>query len=159
MVSPLSLYKHANHLQIFNMTKYFIKTLTAFCVLTFIASCDRPECKNTNSVFDKYSPETKEYKEELVKQLKRIDNSKLSYWLDKYQEDDSVQYLHVFIQGEALCAKGIVTIKKWDDKLDGIRTSNGMGYSGAELSNLKIDIYQDSTKTEFIYNSVDAIVD
>ena len=79
--------------------------------------------------------------------------------LDKYQEDDGLQYLHVFIQGDGLCAKGIVTIKKWDDKLEGIHKAKGMGYSGAELTNLKFDIYQDSSKTELIYQNLDGIVD
>ena len=141
------------------MTKILIKTLTAFCLLSLTVSCDRPQCKNTNPVFDKFSPDEKEYKDELVKQLKVVDNSKLSYWLDKYQEDDSLQYLHVFIQGDGLCAKGIVTIKKLDDKLEGIQKAKGMGYSGAELTNLKFDIYQDSTKTELVYKSLDGIVD
>jgi len=137
------------------MIKYLLKTVTIFSVSIFIVSCDRPECKNINPVFDKYSPETREYKNELVKHLKRIDNSKLSYWLDKYQEDDSLQYLHVFIQGDGLCAKGVVTVNKWDDKLEGIHKAKGKGYSGAELTNLKID----STNTELIYQSIDAIVD
>ena len=141
------------------MTKNLFKTLTAFCLLIFVVSCDRPQCKNTNPVFDKFSPNEKEYKDELVRQLKSVDNSKLSYWLDKYQEDDGLQYLHVFIQGDGLCAKGIVTIKKWDDKLEGIHKAKGMGYSGAELTNLKFDIYQDSSKTELIYQNLDGIVD
>lgn len=141
------------------MIKHFIKTIAIFSVVFFLVSCDRPECKSINPVFDTYSPDTREYKNELVKYLKRIDESKLSYWLEKYQEDDSVQYLHVFIQGDDLCAKGIVTVKKRDDKLEGISSTKGVGYNGAELKNLKIDIYQDSARTELIYRSVEAIVD
>jgi len=73
------------------MTKNLIKALTVFYLLTFIVSCDRPACNNTNSIFDKYSPETKIYKDELVKQLSNIDKSRLSYWMDSYQEDKNSQ--------------------------------------------------------------------
>ena len=40
-----------------------------------------------------------------------------------------------------------------------IHKAKGMGYSGAELTNLKFDIYQDSSKTELIYQNLDGIVD
>ena len=70
------------------MTKNMIKTLTIFCLLTSIVSCDRPVCKNTNAIFDKYSPDTKEYNDELVKQLAKVDKSKLTYWMDTYQKDN-----------------------------------------------------------------------
>lgn len=95
----------------------------------------------------------------MVKQLKRINNTQLSYRLEQYNQEDSLAYLTVIIQGEGLCAKGIVTIRKWDDKLEGIRASKGKGYHGAELTHLKFTVYQDSLKTEFIYQSLDGIVD
>jgi hypothetical protein len=139
--------------------KHLVRTIMIICMSTFILSCGRPECKNINPLFDKYSPETREYKNELVKQLKLANPSKLSYVLDKYQEDDSLQYLHVFIQGDGVCAKGIVIVKNWDDQIEGIRKTKGEGYSGVELINLKVDIYQDSARTELTYQSVDAIVD
>ena len=140
------------------MTNNLIKILTTFCLFIFVASCDRPECKNTNPVFDKYSPETKEYKDELIKQLKLIDNSKLTYWFDKYQKDNEHEYIYINIQGDGLCAKSMVTVKQWD-KLAGIQKTEGKGYSGAKLKNFKFEIYQDSTKTELVYKSVDAIID
>jgi hypothetical protein len=142
------------------MRKCLFNTMTfCFCVSIFIISCDKPECKNINPIFDKYSPAAKEYKNELCKQLKLVDNSKLSYWLDKYQEDDSLQYLHVFIQGDGLCARGVVIVKEWDDKLKNIHRAKGIGYRGVQLTNLKIDIQQDSNNTELVYQGMDAIVD
>lgn len=135
-----------------------IKLLTIAFTLVFITSCDRPVCKNTNTVFDRFSPETKEYKDELVKQLKQVDNSKLSYWLDKYQETDTQELLYISIQGDGLCAKGVVTVKQWN-KIEGIKRTKGKGYIGAKLKNLKLDIYQDSANTELIYKDVDRIID
>jgi hypothetical protein len=141
------------------MTNAIIKTITIFCVWAVITSCDKPECENSNPVFDKYFPETREYKNELINRLKRVDRSKLSYVLDKYEEEDSSQYLHVFIRGDGLCAKGVILVNNWDDKLEGIRKAKGIGYSGAELVNLRFDIHQDSARTEFIYQSIDAVID
>ncbi|MBK6963176.1 MAG: hypothetical protein IPH20_04360 [Bacteroidales bacterium] len=67
------------------------RQIRLFIFLTVLAvafiACDRPECKNTNQIFDNYSPESNEYKTELAKQLDRIDNSKLTYWFNEYVEN------------------------------------------------------------------------
>lgn len=141
------------------MTKTLIKTLTVFYLLTFIFSCDRPVCENTNTIFDKYSPDAKEYKDELVKQLATVDKSKLTYWLDTYQEKNDAKLINVHIQGDGLCAKIVLTIIGSDKGIDGIIKNKGMGYRGAELEDLKFDIKQDSTSTEFVFQEISGIVD
>lgn len=141
------------------MTKTLIKTLTVFCLLTFIASCDRPVCKNTNPIFDKYSPDAKEYKDELAKQLTTVDRSKLTYWMDTYQENNDAKLINVHIQGDGLCAKIVLTINDSDKGIEGIIKTKGMGYRGAELEDLKFDIKQDSTSTEFVFQEISGIVD
>ena len=73
--------------------------LTIFGFLILTVSCEQPKCKNTNLIFDKYSPYTKQYKDELVKQLINIDKSKLTYWMDEYQEIDNSQNICANIQG------------------------------------------------------------
>lgn len=128
------------------------------CLLFFIAACDRPECKNANPVFDNFSPESKEYKAELGKQLKLIDNSKLSYWLEKYQVTDEQEFLYFYVQGEGLCAKLHLTMKQWN-KIENVRAKKGVSYRGAEFVNLKFDIIQDSTGTLFLYKNLDSIID
>ena len=42
-----------------------------FLVFFFVClmSCDRPVCKYTNPIFDDYQPNSKEYKQELIKQI------------------------------------------------------------------------------------------
>jgi hypothetical protein len=75
------------------MTKTSISILTIFGLLIFMTGCDRPECKNTNAIFDKFSPDTKEYKDELVKQLATVDKSKLTFWIDGYKEDNNSKYI------------------------------------------------------------------
>ena len=141
------------------MTKTLIKALTVFCFLTFIVSCARPVCNNTNTVFDKYSPDTKEYKDELVKQLAKVDKSNLTYWMDTYQEDNNSKYIHAHIQGDGLCAKIVLVVNASDKGIEGILRTKGLGYSGAELEDLKFDIKQDSTSTEFVFQEISGIVD
>lgn len=141
------------------MTKNLIKTLTVVFLLTFIISCDRPVCKNTNTIFDKYSPDTKEYKDELVKQLAKVNKSKLSYWIDTYQEVNNSEYIHAHIQGDGLCAKIVLVVNGADKGIEGIIKTKGMGYRGAELEDLKFEIKQDSTSTEFIFQEISGIVD
>jgi len=140
------------------MTKTFINALSVFCLLTFIVSCDRAVCKNTNIIFDKYSPDTKEYKDELVKQLAKVDKSKLRYWMDTYQEHNNSKYFTAHIQGDGLCAKIYFTIVS-NKGIERLLKNKGMGYRGAELTDLKFDIKQDSTSTEFLFQQAGGIVD
>ena len=141
------------------MTKTLIKTMTFFSLMTFIVSCDRPVCKNTNTIFDKYSPNAKEFIDELVKQLATVDKSKLTYWMDTYQENNDAKLINVHIQGYGLCAKIVLTINSSDKGIEGIVKNKGMDYRGAELEDLKFNIKQDSTSTEFIFQEISGIVD
>ena len=86
------------------MKKNLIKIITAFSIFIFIVSCDRTKCTNTNVIFDKFTPETKEYKDELLKQISKVDKTKLTYWMKSYQENDNSQSINVNIQGDSLCA-------------------------------------------------------
>ena len=125
----------------------------------FLLSCNKPKCTNKNLVFDKYSPQEKEYKNELAKQLKSIDNAQLTYFLDKYQEINNKKFLSIEIQGQDLCAKILVEIRTQNDKIANILKAKGLGYSGAELKNLKIDIQQEETTFAFVYENLEAIID
>lgn len=136
-----------------------IKSLSFVCLLAILFSCDRPVCKNTNPIFDKYTPEKKEFKDELVKQLAKVDKSKLSYWMDKYQEKNKSQYLWVNIQGDGLCAEMVLKVNESHKGIEGILENKGKGYGGAELENLKFDIKQDRLKTEFSFKEISGIAD
>lgn len=141
------------------MTKNLIKTFTAYFLLIFAVSCDKPKCENTNTIFQRYSPDAKEYQDELVKQLSKIDKSKITYWIDTYKEDYNSKYLFVHIQGEGLCAKIVLTINDSSKGIEGILKNKGKGYIGAELENLKFDIQQDNTSTKFVFQEISGIAD
>jgi hypothetical protein len=121
-------------------------------------SCDRPDCKNTNPLFDNYSPNSREYKTELIKQLKNIDKLKLSYWFKEYVESNGQELLLFNIQGDGLCAIIVLTVQQWD-KLEELRQKKGVSFRGAEFKNLKFDIQQDSTNVNFILRYFDRIID
>ncbi|MBR2647265.1 MAG: hypothetical protein IKD55_00350 [Sediminibacterium sp.] len=133
--------------------------LTIFGFLILTVSCEQPKCKNTNLIFDKYSPYTKQYKDELVKQLINIDKSKLTYWMDEYQEIDNSQNICANIQGDGLCAKIVLVVRGSDKGIQGILNAKGKGYRGAELKDLKFDIKQDNLSTEFVFKEISRVID
>ena len=141
------------------MEKYLIKIITAFSILIFIVSCDRTECTNTNVIFDKFTPETKEYKDELIKQIAKVDKTKLTYWMKSYQENDNSQSINVNIQGDSLCAVIVLKIASSKNGIEGILKNKGKSYIGAELKNLKFEIEKDSASTEFIFEEIRGIID
>ncbi len=135
----------------------FLFTIFGLAILTI--GCDRPACKNTNTTFDKYAPDTKEYKDELVKQLATVDISKLTYWMDAYQEDNNSKYINAIVQGDGLCAKIDLTVNDSGKGIEDILKNKGNGYRGAQLEDLKFDIKQDSTSTEFVFQEISEIID
>lgn len=141
------------------MTRVSTLTLALFGVILFATGCDRPVCKNTNPVFDKYSPDTKAYKDELVKQLATVDRSKLSYWMDTYRRDGKSQQILAHIQGAGLCAKILLTIEGSEKGIEDLLAKKGKSYSGAGLRDLEFDIKQDDTSTVFIFKEVSGIWD
>lgn len=139
------------------MKKYIVNSLSLLC-FCFTISCSKTETKE-NPVFAAYLPETKEYKDELVKKLHLTDKTKLAYYFHSYEEKDAKEYLHITIEGENFKADASLNVRKWDDKIQPIHDFKGKGYGGAEMINLKFEIVQDSAKTEFIYLSTDELID
>lgn len=133
------------------------QALLIFSILV-VASCDRPECENMNVVLDQYEYDSNEYKNELADLVHAADTNSLSYWLHNYHEKAGKEYLGVYIQGGDICAKGEILVNDWD-KIEGIRTSQGQGYRGAQLVGLTFDIQQNSGQTEFIYRDLEYIRD
>jgi hypothetical protein len=139
------------------MKQVFFSSVLIISILGF-ASCDGPDCNNTNPIFEINIPESKVYKDELIKQLESIDQSKLSYRLQKYDEKDGKESLYFHIQGDGLCAILELTMTHWE-KLESVREKKGVSYRGAEFTNLKFEIKEDSLSTEFIYKTFDRIID
>jgi hypothetical protein len=121
-------------------------------------SCDRPECNNSNSIFDTNAPNSEIYKAELAKQLKLIDTSNLRYWLQKYENDQDVESLYFYVQSDELCAVMHMSMTHWT-QLHRLRQKQGVGRRGAEFVNLQYDIVINKDNTQFFYNRFDRMID
>ena len=135
-------------------TTYTLLLISLNCLI----SCDRPKCKNENPIFETNEPNSKKYKDELVNQLNRIDQSELTYWLQKYDDQNGKESLYFNIQGDGLCAILHLTVNDWN-KLENVRDRKGVGRRGAEFTNLKFKIKQDSMSTTFSYITYDRLID
>ena len=139
------------------MNYKLVCTILALSLICFI-SCDRPRCNNKNLIFETFEPNSKKYKDELVAQLNSVDSSQLAYWLKKYDNQNGKETLYFNIQGDGLCAVLHLSVNHWN-KLEHIRERKGIGRRGAEFTNLKFQIYQDSSSTDFVYISYDRLID
>ena len=123
-----------------------------------LLSCDRPQCTNKNIIFKTNTPNSKKYKDELVTQLNKVRDSKLTYWPQKYDEQNGKETLYFNIQGVGLCAILHLTINHWNT-LENVRETKAVGRRGTEFTNLKFKIKQDSISTEFVFVSYDRLID
>ncbi len=136
-----------------------MKKLLYAIISTFILNaCVAPECKNTNPVFERSHPQDKEYKIELARQLKNIDNSQLGYWIRNYEEKNGKEFLYLDIRGGDLCCTMELTIENWKG-LENVKRTKGVGYSGAMINDLKFNIIEAVARTEFIYRECKGIMD
>ena len=126
--------------------------------LIFLASCDRPDCKNTNSLFDSNTMESAIYKQELIREMDVLGKENLTYWLSNYSEQNGKEFIVVNIQGEGLCAQGLLQVNDWTD-IEEIKRTKGHSYNGAQLKGLIFDIINNGESIDFIYKGLESIVD
>lgn len=134
-----------------------IERIFILILLSLSIACNRQNCKNTNPIFEKFSPESSEYKLELDKQIGVIGFENLEYWFDKYLKRNNKEYIEINVQNDSLCAKAILEVKDWS-KIEGLRKENN-GYSGAKLKGLRMRIERVGNKVDFIYEDIDKIED
>lgn len=126
-------------------------------MLCFMA-CDRPKCNNTNPIFENYAPNSGTYKDELAQQLSKINRKDLTYWFQKYEDQNASESLYFHIQSETLCAIIQLNVDNWE-KLENLRNAKDIGYRGAEFINLQFDVIKDAKSNKFVYSSFDRIID
>ncbi len=116
-------------------------------------------CNNVpkDSIFSKLSPTSKEYRNKLANVIESKPEE-LTYTLNKYLQENGREYLDVQVEGNDFEAKGLVLVNNWN-KLEDIKRTKGLGYSGATLKGLKVDIQQNDSGAEFIYKDLEKIVD
>ena len=135
-----------------------IKRIYLWTLLMCLLSCDRPECINTNDIFDTIDPHAKEYRDELANQLQTMAEEDLTYWFDRYELYSNREYIVVHVQGDELCAKAMVVVEHWEG-LEGIKQTKGQGYRGAQLKGFEMGTRKTWRGIEFIFNDIDYIID
>ena len=115
-------------------------------------------CSYSDPVFSKYAPNTKRYKEELIRRLQKNGPDKSVFYTNMYSEKDGKQFMSVFIKGDSLCARGMLDITNAAG-LEHFRKVKGINCYGYALDGLKYKIDTLKDDYNFIFESVDAIED
>ena len=134
------------------------KQIVTVLFILVLFSCNKPDCRNTNDIFDRFTPDREEYKKELASEMQRIGIHNLRYWIDKPVSVDGKQFMQVYIQGQGLCAKAQLFVAD-NGKQPGLGNYGAGGYRGAELKEVDIRINKDVTGTNFILQQVGKIID
>jgi hypothetical protein len=142
------------------MNNKFIQrlALSIFCAINLIA-CNLPECNNTNPIFNANSPESKIYKDELVRVLQNEDLSKVLYFVNGYSEEQNHRQMFVKVKSENICAILVLDLNKYGEELHQFVKVKGMSYGDAEIRDLKFKIVKNQNSTNFIYESLDGFID
>lgn len=124
-------------------------------------SCDRPDCKNSNPVFDQNPPSSAIYKRDLARMINKTGHDNVRYWIDEYVAKDGKTFMTVYTQGPGLCAKGIldITNSHGNERLQHFKDVKGVSYNGAELSGLAYEIDSSHGDYNFIFKNVERIID
>lgn len=129
--------------------------LISVAISMVLLSCGRPECNTTNPIFISHAPSSPAYKKELITRLQDVNREPLSYWFAGYAVENSKEYLKFDVQGEGICANGLLEVRDWDEKVENIRRVKGKSYKGAELRGLRFTVEGNN----LVYQGLDRIID
>lgn len=127
-------------------------------LFSFLLSCDRPECRNTNPVFDRHPFHSLEYKAELARVITNKGERNLTYWLAYYYHQDNKDYATIYVQGVNVCAIMLMDITHGEGWKN-FKEAQGAGYNGAQLINLHYRIEQNGLQTDFVFEKMRMILD
>lgn len=137
-----------------NLTKF---KLAFICFVIAITACNNTKVNPANSVFAQFAPATKEYKNALAAQIKsNVGN--LTYTFNQMVEENGKDYLAIAVQGPDFNATTLILVNNWN-KLEGIKRTKGISYSGAQLRGLQLAIEENPSGANLIYKDLESIVD
>ena len=129
--------------------------IIASICLTILSSCKNNESQT--SIFTRLEPSNKDYKDALAGKIAGETNN-ISYTLNSYKEDNDKGFLNVNIEGSDFNATAMILVDNWN-KLEKIKGTKGLGYSGAELKGLKLGIEENTNGAILRYKDLKEIVD
>jgi ABC-type phosphate transport system substrate-binding protein len=138
------------------MKNSILKTIL-FSLTVILAACNQVKENQSDSVFVQFSPNQKEYKNELAKKIK-ANPQEFTYTLLGYTEQNGKEYINVQINGNDFVASGLVLVGNWS-KMQGIKKTKVVSYVGAGLKGLQIDVVEHAAGANLVYSDLDKIVD
>lgn len=137
------------------MKKQLAITFNFLIITLLFVSCQN---EKSNETLTKLKPESYQYKKEVAKII-NDSTSGAAYFFEKYSSKNNAEYLTVRVETPNSEAFIDVKVLEWDSITSKIKEFKGKGYGGSELKNLKLKVLDDGKQVEFIYRSVDEIVD
>ena len=134
------------------MTKHIFNFLLAAILAYSLTSCDRPECENTNPIFNQYEAADQAYQKELIDVM---EGKELRYWLKEYEKEADHEYLWLYVQNEEICALAKMRVGERKG-IEGLLAAKGVSYRGAELVGVE---YQISSDNELVFKGLDHMLD
>ena len=98
-----------------------------------------------------------EYSKKLVHAIGSINNAELKYGFRGYELLGDQEYIRIHAFGDSVNAVIPILVRQWN-KSEGIRTTKGVGYNGAELNGLELKLANDAI-AKFEYKTLDKIID
>ncbi len=121
------------------------------------SACDRLPCENKNMLFNQASPDSKEYKDELIKEIESIGTKNITFWYEGSVVRGGNDFIKVRVKGKELCAIGDFEVRDWG-KLNGAK--NNDSYIGAELRGFNFFVERsESGATFLIFDDLEKIID
>lgn len=130
---------------------------SAIVLIMCVAKLTEHKCTR-NAILDKYPPESREYKTELLTHLRTANLADLDYYIEDYSEKDDRQFLDVSMHSKELCAITQMEITGVE-KMAGIISEKAMGSHGAGLDELKFRIDSVDGNYHFYITDFDHIID
>lgn len=137
------------------MKKQLTITFNFLIITLLFVSCQNEKSNKTHT---KLEPESYQYKKEVAKIL-NDSTSGAAYFFEKYSSKNNAEYLTVKVETSDSEAFIDVKVLEWDTLTSKIKEFKGKGYGGSELKNLKLQVLDDGKQVEYIYISVDEIID
>ena len=111
---------------------------------------------NKEPVFDKFKPESKEYKDKLAEKI-QANPDDIDYYLNDYHVINNSEYLEFAVEGNDFKAIGFVLVKDWK-KMQLIKKNKANGYCGAEFS-LQLKIVPNPEGAILVYKDLNWFID
>ena len=137
------------------MKKKLAITFNLLITTLLFLSC---QTEKSNKTLNKLKPDNYQYKKEVAKII-NDSTSNTTYFFEKYSSKNNAEYLTVKVETPDSEAFIDVKVLELDTLTSKIKEFKGKGYGGSELKNLKLKAIDNGKQVEYIYISVDEIID